>query len=202
MRKMRLFYQICTILILCGCLNACFKPKKALIDQETKDYCLFAEGSYWIYQDSATLKMDSVVIGGPPIRGSYENGGYDCEEYGLLVLSYSPDSTLRFAPRLTTGRTAPYVLLIDYPWGEAYYHNGALGKKLEYLVLSENRSNYVVNGITYSNIKIFEFKYSFESPKKINYWAKHVGIIRQEIYTTDSVTVRNLIKYNVKPYKK
>ncbi|MDL2309207.1 hypothetical protein LJC53_06465 [Bacteroidales bacterium OttesenSCG-928-C03] len=51
---------------------------EALIDQESKDYCLFAEGSYWIYQDSATLDIDSVVIDIPIEYISYEKDG----EYG------------------------------------------------------------------------------------------------------------------------
>jgi len=35
---------------------------KANIDQESKDYCLFAKDSYWVYQDSATLVTDKVFI--------------------------------------------------------------------------------------------------------------------------------------------
>ncbi|MDR2979175.1 MAG: hypothetical protein LBV02_01835 [Bacteroidales bacterium] len=49
-------------------------------------------------------------------------------------------------------------------------------------------------------VKIFEFDDDL-GKKEIYYWAKHVGLIREEIYRNDSVvSIRNLIGYNVKPY--
>jgi len=65
MKTIKLIYTLGIILLLSGCLNiACFvkKDTKICIDQESKDYCVYDEGSYWIYQDSASHAVDSSVI--------------------------------------------------------------------------------------------------------------------------------------------
>jgi uncharacterized protein YkuJ len=86
----------------------------------------------------------------------------------------------------------------SYFKGKPYYHSGGF---LNRLILVEKKGNYSINGVKYSNVKIFEWNYLEE--KKIFYWAKHIGLIRIEVYENDSiVSIRNLIKYNVKPYKK
>ncbi len=66
MKKIKSFHKITisvflTLLLFSGC-DSWKTDLKADIDQESKDYCLFAPGSYWIYQDSATLEIDSTVI--------------------------------------------------------------------------------------------------------------------------------------------
>ncbi|MCL2290440.1 MAG: hypothetical protein FWC34_07035 [Bacteroidetes bacterium] len=147
-------FALWTILLLSGFLSACWKPKeyKYLIDQETKDYCLFGESSYWIYQDSATLNVDSVVIDKP----------------------------------FTSGE-----ILDIYPYN---YH------ETDNTILLEKKDYYSIDESTYSNVKIF--KYSKNGFEKLFYWAKHVGIIRVEVYENNApISVRNLVRYNVKPYK-
>ena len=66
--KIKTFHKTCLILcisitLFTGC-DSWKTDLKADIDQESKDYCLFAQGSYWLYQDSATLKIDSTVVVG------------------------------------------------------------------------------------------------------------------------------------------
>ena len=61
------------------------------------------------------------------------------------------------------------------------------------------------------NVKIFEHRYPFYSEKRriveMYYWAKHVGLIRKEVFKYDEewipvdTMIKNLIRYNVKPYK-
>jgi len=63
MKRIKLFYRAGTLLILSILLNACWKSYSyEYIDQETKDYCIFQKDSYWIYQDSITHNIDSVII--------------------------------------------------------------------------------------------------------------------------------------------
>ena len=65
MKKMRFVYRISILLVLCSCVSACDSwPADIIaeIDQESKDYCLFAKNSYWVYQNSITLEVDSVII--------------------------------------------------------------------------------------------------------------------------------------------
>ncbi|MDR2979442.1 MAG: hypothetical protein LBV02_03230 [Bacteroidales bacterium] len=65
MKKIRFIYPVAVSVFLTLLLPTCDTRKAkviAEIDQESKNYCLFGQGSYWIYQDSATLETDRVVI--------------------------------------------------------------------------------------------------------------------------------------------
>ena len=193
MKTTKFIYKISIILILCALVNACWKPVNVKIDQETKDYCLFAEGSYWIYQDSVTLKIDSVFIKSEPEHMLSSRG----EQYRLGISSSLQD-TLIFDIRLTTAHTENNVILMDH-FDKTYYHDGTIGDNVRLLVLSEIRNNYILNGITYSKVKIFKF--SDKEIEKVFYWVQYIGLIREETYINDTAIVRNLLKYNVKPYK-
>ena len=182
-------------LIACPWAIPCKEEEK--IDKETKDYCLFGEESYWLYQDSATLKIDSVVIDNPIshkfLLEEAESCDYSTEIFAIKGSFFSYDSTFFFHVRLLPSSTA---VLSDDGF-ITYYHNGQIGEGFG-TKLKEKRNNYLINGIVFNNIKIFEYYHL--GHKEIYYWAKHVGLIRMEIYENDTVIVRNLIKYNVKPY--
>ena len=211
MKKIKLIYKISIVLLLSISLSACFKPKEILIDQESKDYCLFGEGSYWIYQDSATLKVNNIVIDMPIIHEFIPFGGYNGEVYSTNISLYSHNDVRSLEVSLTTKFADPKLLKPSVLWLSKeslnnwgfYYHSGEIEKHIPYvrpntLILIEKKDNYSINGVKYSNIKIFESSYLEE--RKRCYWAKHIGLIRTEIYKNDSVIVKNLIRYNVKPY--
>jgi hypothetical protein len=200
------------ILLLSILLSACpYKPKETLFltNQETKDYCLFGEGSYWIYQDSATLKIDSMVINNPIIHswdiGEWSNGDLEKREIFYTPISYySTDSMKDVKVKLKVGVLSSTHLI---------YFSGTIGHDLLLTTFREQRDSLSINGITYRNIKIFEHRTLFYHEGKAvidNYcWAKHIGIIRMERYEVPyysignekSIFVKNLIRYNVKPYK-
>jgi hypothetical protein len=145
--------------------------------------------------------MDSVVIAKQPTYGTVENGGYDCEEYRLTFFSHSQDSISPFSSRLTTARETPNTVFIHDFSLDMSYHNGAIRENINRLIFIEKRNNYILDEIIYSNVKIFNF--SYKGVELVYYWAKNIGLIREERYLNDStIYVRNLIRYNVKPYKK
>jgi hypothetical protein len=203
MKTIKFIQKTNVILLVSISLISCTKPREIRIDQESKDYCSFDIGSYWIYQDSASLKTDYVVIS-KPIGCNYEERGiYKYEKYCFDIYSYSQDTTYFFNAILTTeeavSRRLKPCLLTKGAFKYPYYHNGEIGEDFWSLILSEKRNDYTLNDVTYSDIKIFENNYLEE--KKIYYWSKYVGLIREEIYKNDSlISVKNLIKYNVKPY--
>jgi len=211
MKKMKLFYKLCAMLLLCGCLYACAKTYEVMIDQETKDYCLFGQGSYWIYQDSITFKIDSIFINDPIIHTLVENGGYDTwiwEDYYTRISLYSTDTVYNFSNQLSSKYADEKSLTPCILWSlnGAQYHNGAIGKDVYQLIYRNKKNNYLINKTTFNDVKTFMHYYYASKPKanqkEIYYWAKHIGLIREEIYVNDSiVSVRNLIRYNVKPYK-
>ena len=51
-----------SVFLFCACPPARQTYEKFYVEQEVKDYCLFNEGSYWIYEDSVTNIIDSVVL--------------------------------------------------------------------------------------------------------------------------------------------
>ena len=187
------------MLLLSILLNACFKIEEIRIDQESKDYCLFAEGSYWIYQDSATLEIDSVIINNP-IRYDFfrsKVNGCICEEYRSSISFYSHGVEFCSIVFLTTGDADHCILIKDL---YVIYHSGDVN---EYptMILFDKKDSYSINGVSYPSVKIFKDKSRYEQ-ETIYYWAKNIGLIRTEIHKEDSIIVKNLIKYNVKPYNK
>ena len=206
MKTFKFIYKTAAILLVCGLLQACTKPPKEtehLIDQETKDYCLFGQGSYWIYQDLATLERDSVVI--DKIRYEIEDSkGFSkstLENYLINISSYFQDSIHNIRVALGINFSKHCCLYFNY---DVIYHNGKIMESnYDYrnTILVEKKNNYSVNGFIYSEVKVF--KYSEYGIEKIFYWAKHIGVIRREIHNNNNgcVTINNLIKHNVKPYK-
>jgi hypothetical protein len=97
MKKIKLITVTAMLFI---CINSCDSwptDLAAYVDQESKDYCLFGTGSYWIYQDSATLETDSAII----YNVSYEktNNGdrqvpYAWEEYTMYFSYFFYDNTV------------------------------------------------------------------------------------------------------------
>ena len=211
MKNLKFNYKINTTVLLLGILlTACPKLEEIRIDQETKDYCLFAEGSYWIYQDSVTLIIDSVVINNPiDYRFSRSNAnGCACETYSTNISLYSQNNMFVNFVNLTTVEADADILkpciLVGHSWG-IMYHNCEVMEKVpnrsNAILLIASGDNYSINGVTFDNIKKFEYNYLEE--KEIYYWAKYTGLVRKEIYKKDSlISIKNLIKYSVKPYNK
>ena len=211
MKNSRFIYSAVAVLVVGILLNTCFKPKNIRIDQETKDYCLFGQGSYWIYQDSATLKIDSVEVDSVLYEVEISKGDKsEKENYSTDISLYSQDSVRNAGYGLSAGYTCNnsdlYACYFDY---DVIYHNGKINESCYYhrnTVLFDEKYNYSINGKMYSKVKIFKKKeYGTEN---IFYWVKNIGLIRKEkkytsiVTNTDTSIICNLIKYNVKPYKK
>jgi hypothetical protein len=196
------------LLLLSVLLSDCFKPKEILIDRESKDYCLFDKDSYWIYQDSVTLAVDS-TRSFPNDHRMWEEGGFNCEAYLFNIVSHYQDTTYRLHLCLTASYYIDSKItgaLEKRGYGHFYYHSGKEKEsfhpyKNSKLAFFMKKNSYSINEIKFNEIKIFE--YSDPDKRERYYWARHVGLIREEKYNENDslVSVRNLIRYNVKPYK-
>jgi hypothetical protein len=202
---------------------------KADIDTESKDYCLFGQGSYWIYQDSATLKTDKVVIYETEYEHSYQaNYGisYLWETYFMRCNHFIEDTLCQVNLLLTSmliddknvknGIIKPIYLVATGNSIDKYgiitysnYHNGIVGDFLcpfrgmgECLTYEMFYPTYQVNNKEFSNVKVFSYPiYTTQTTYQTKvYWAKHVGLIRVEAILEGNPVVRNLIQYNVQPY--
>ena len=232
MKKRKFFYYnttmiISLLLLLSGC-DSWPTKLEANIDQESKDYCLFAEDSYWVYQDTTTLETDSLLIldvsyfksrnADPQISFKYEkydmkticiSKHHNIHSYGLYQLTsmYCDDNKveagiIKFINSLYRNEIdKTYLERIYYNYSN--YHNGDLHESANE---PETKSyyetfyeNYQIEGHPFSKVKVFLTP--VESSAIRTFWAKNVGIIRTEYIGEDSCVfaVRNLIRYNVKP---
>jgi hypothetical protein len=182
----------------------CAKIETYYLDQETKDYCLFDVGSYWIFQDSATLKTDSIVI--IDIKHDFMHGvstGYNnVETYDIQYACFYVDTSILISVILQGVsdyfcRTLPYHFeswdsLSRFPYASCFIYN----KSMDAYYLS-----YSISNVTYYEVKQFSnfgYRHHFKG-----FYAKHVGSIRNEMTTDDEQhIIYNLIRYNVKPYNK
>ncbi|MDR1345587.1 MAG: hypothetical protein LBK03_02655 [Bacteroidales bacterium] len=173
----------------------CTKPKTYYLEQETKDYCLFDVGSYWIFQDSATLKTDSLVI----TKVTREmvpvcpECGEDLEVYDILYAYFQEDTSILMYGMLRchTGDSPDDFSVLPY---QSVYTDKPVGTG-SYKAYYES---YSIANFTYSDVKEFSLeRYGLDM-----FFAKHIGCIRFEINTNETDTVYNLIRYNIKPYNK
>ena len=193
------------------------------IDQETKDYCLFEQGSYWVYEDSATLDTDSVVITTTPyfFLGDGRTDTWETYSYNTYVCfentNKSFNSLIRpgFDAEFETQKPIwVYMNVTDNYSNYRYYtyHNGSLGEQFWggidfpyfYLKYESFLEIYQLNNINHDKVKVF-FLSDESTPNETImklYWAKHIGLIRIEDYTDSTqAVIKNLIRYNVENYE-
>ena len=107
--------------------------------------------------------------------------------------------------------TTPCLFILN---NNAIYHSGKMEEdtgKNKGLIFADQKNSYLINNIDFNSVKIFEHYphisssiYNPTSEKEVYYWAKNIGIIRVEKYNNNNdslVSVKNLIRYNVKLYK-
>jgi len=224
-----LFFGAAVCLFCCGPVDSWEAKYQADVDQESKNYCLFAKNSYWVYQDSTTLEIDSIII----TNVSHERTtsadytrSFGFDEYTMQTtcfLNSYKDLHSHGSQRLTgeccdewkvEKGDIKFIQLfgsndMDKQYfedvGVTKYHNGDLYENagITNNCFYENfYESFQLKNNTFSEVKIFLSSFYGSSYKTRTYWAKKVGIIRTEYIKEDTnvFAVRNLIRYNVKPY--
>ena len=208
MKTTKFIYKICAILILCALVNACWKPTYWYEYIEEKEYCVFKEGSYWIYQDSITNNMDSVALMQSLLEIREINGELKFREviefYTGEYCHYLSDTSI-FLPYELQGGTSGGLFVIAF--------NSGIKDAEKNMILSVPFDpggnflfSYNIGENTFYDVRIFTKKNAirdFPDYSIKGYWAKNIGLIRYEIYNSDNkiLNAYNLIKYNIKPYK-
>jgi hypothetical protein len=88
MKKPLISIFVCLLLFV-GCDT---NPDPLKIDEESKAYCLFNEGTFWVYEDSATSQRDSVVVVSNPSKIWSRNKNH--EGYEMKLHTYTQEDTL------------------------------------------------------------------------------------------------------------
>ena len=214
----RLVYKTSAVLLLGILLNACWKPKYEYeyISQEAKDYCMFEEGSYWIYQDSVTSNVDSVILTKTLLE--YQEKAWEMnfhtitECYNGDYYHYLSDTSIFLSDRIDPWGGG--FLAISFNLGvQDLEKNMILGvSAIDRYAQTSYLPSYSIEENNFDNVKIVWQKYPIRHPGAYytsdyhirSYWVKNIGLIRYEIYNPNNeiLNTYNLIKYNVKPYNK
>ena len=192
------------VCLLCGCFFFRRSYTYCNIKQETKDYFLFKEGSYWIYQDSLTNIIDSVILQKSiskfkEVQTGWEYGGHSdmIETYKNIYCHYIDDTVFYL-----------FFQISDYDRSIHYPEYLDFENSFPVIVFNSNKQ-YKIFNIFAGIFQDFTLEYSIGknifNDVRVGgdtikyYWAKNIGLIRYEIYDSDTTisNAYNLIRYNV-----
>jgi hypothetical protein len=173
-------------------------PPTYYIPEEYKLYTEFHPGSYWIYEDSISGAIDSVVVTEyveeiVPWQLPGEDVGYYYEksatkvfssissqdfQYNLSLSGVAPDvanSIYHLTKQLITSGESRYVNISRFP--KSIGNIGGSGGEVVELF-----SEYMMNGILYSDVTkaVVDVDYSESDKTSYYYIAKDAGLIRYE----------------------
>jgi hypothetical protein len=173
------------------------------MDQEFKDYIIFPQGSYWVYQDSATLNTDSVVLYSQIIEIVDRKipAGYYVETVDQKFSSSFRNDTFRiFGEAVKDEQYSSCLLFAEGHSYNSFFSNKDIGDSINYILNNLKYSDFEavknINGVNFNEVKTFENIHpgniSLSHPEKI-YYAKKIGVVRKELFNGK---VWNLIRYH------
>ena len=181
---------------------------------------MFKEGSYWIYKDSITNNVDSVILTQSLIEYIEEHEGEwvatirKMELYKGECSHYLSDTTIFRSYRIEPEVVNCFPIIV--------FNSGIqdLEKNIGLCVSAIDRHarisylpSYSIEENNFNDVKIVWQKHPIRvQPEDYyttdfyirSYWAKNIGLIRYELYNSNEeiLNTYNLVKYNVKPYNK
>lgn len=176
------------------------------IDQTTVDYCVYDEGSWWVYEEETSGERDTIVV--TRIENSIDSNkhlGYKRKGYYSLYSTKIYTQTSSWTgpsynlPELN-GATESFVIpphgyldLLFISTLDTSFIYELSG--IEQIKLKDTLSSLRIREKTYSDVRVFEnLSGSYFKHQKVIYWARHIGKIRIE--RADG-TIWNLIDYHV-----
>jgi hypothetical protein len=175
------------------------------IDQKLKEYCLFQEGSYWVYQNS-NGDIDSLYL--------YQRKNNIVEDDDRNYESIDLQFTTSYYPSDIFGMAASPFLgggghLSEYwnsayltPMGGFFFFSQPIdtpGLTTEVLAGTEETytayyESLIIGDSTYKEVRQYDFNMGNLLSRKTIYWAKGLGRVK---YIDADGTVWNLISYQV-----
>lgn len=203
MEKFSLIFLLIAVVLLTG---ACIKKEKEYptyyFGQEYRDYVIYKPGSYWIYEEAATEKIDSIYLYEQSTNIDYATSkiNYNSESISEKKTS-SLYGTLSFGGRVVSengmGEYTNFPVS-DYVHRNVDYFDGKIDQtalEASYTLYVEKRDSIEFNKLKFYEVKIFENKMQIYSDQPFKtYYAKHVGLVRTELFDGQ---VWNLVRYKV-----
>lgn len=200
-----ILYIIVFVVIISGCSKKDSKPYSTPINDNLKKDFNFKRGSYWVYKDSISGRIDSFAvvksdsgsatmeINTKPSLQDYINIFID--EYSVVV----GISTIHWEWNLIG--SAAYINIFPGPF---FYYPVVTGQTFPFIydrcTVTNIFPNYSIGGSALSNVAEINH-YDTTSPKKYNDWLyvnSDVGIVKMRLNPQDSVPfVWELQRYNI-----
>jgi hypothetical protein len=187
------------VVISVTCSTCDFGPKHGptyLMSDEFKRYIVFPKGSYWVYEEVNSNSIDSVNLYRSELEmiDGMSKLGYSYQRFiGGSSSSFSPEDSVRYFGRPSFQDQNYYILeqfrLNDYltsPY--VFFDNKSVGFEFRYtdnitLVYEDFIPELEMNGITYSDVKVFSTNIQFFSYQSQRiFYAKDVGMIKRELF--------------------
>jgi hypothetical protein len=209
----------------------CREKQPILLEQEMKDWIYFQPGSYWIYEDSVTKTVDSVYVTEAKIEReehilSSENCPYRIEDRVYITTGSTLGKKIQIdgAYSLGTGvindttntRGTATIRNQNHLGGDGGFSKymffpvvqGTIGRWASSWTFIKHDTiflTYEVKGKMFENVlRVHDNANGAYSAETKFYHAKHVGVIRKEIYEMDKdnpnpklLHVWELINYKV-----
>lgn len=168
-------------------VHSCREPEKPVyyMPQEFKDYVDFPVGSWWVYEDSITMIIDSICLN-TVVISTFEPSNMDYKFEKLDQTFSSSNSDSNFG-----GGSFFDISTFEYSANGYYFDisNGITDIQCAYLFSVYD--TLLINNTPYFNVVCI--KRSSCGGNGCYYWVKHIGLIKK----IDSSHVWQLKSYNI-----
>lgn len=208
------YILLACIFSLTGCKND--DPRKVLrLDERVVEFCVFKEGSFWIYRNNQNPFLDTVRVV-TFRRGITEDGIIEVDDWESVVMNmdwsfYPRDPQItpprRFIKAESFNASASGVKTFvyeEYPWlmgikFVTFVHMDSVGQRLiennNILTLENIHKTYTIQDSTYFSVWEFSLsKYVTDTAPKSVFWAKNIGMIK---WISQDSAVMELVEYEV-----
>jgi len=185
------------VLLLGGCKCKDDEVPTLLLSQESKDYCLFLPGSWWVYQNETTLQYDTLTITNVENAFFYSKNSNDNTE--RYTISFKQKELFsKNSIRLDRGTIESYLgFTYNGGFGDELYFDRPTYRKDSISILNSLKFKVHLDSMEFKSSRFYSVKH-FESLSPIEYkniyWVNNIGMVKLEKPNGD---IWNLINYSV-----
>ena len=208
------------ILFFSGCKKDQPEPPVDYLPQDFKDWMCFKEGTYWVYQDSITGKLDSTIVtwskteiqefylekgDEKPIKKwealIYETHAFSsCFTYRYVTVDYcmAPNPDYQNIACLSTNRFLINNNGQESGIDEFLYYREPIGYG-SYTFLTARYDSLKVGNQYFKNVAV-NWQPNFDTPHKIQFWyyiAKGIGIVQIRVKGNGQIFSQQLLSYHI-----
>jgi hypothetical protein len=181
---------------LAGCDGQPKNKPTLFIPQVIKDYCIFKDSSFWVYQDSLTGALDSQCLKSSAIKILDHPRLRDKSEMfiGELYSSYYNDVT-RLQTFITDAGSCSFEESLVHAY--LFHSDTVLGKRHffrnnEYYLVQSKRDSIIIAGQKFSGIfEVVSNSNAYSHKQQQMFLSRHSGIVK---YTTTDGHIWELIR--------